>query len=266
MYDSFGREITYLRISVTDRCNLRCVYCMPEEGIPLKTHDDLLSLETIRDVVAEAAYLGVNKVRFTGGEPLLRRGIVDLVRMVAGLEGIDVLGMTTNGVLLPRYADALRDAGLNRLNISIDTLDPERYTRITRWGRLEAALAGAAAAKKAGFTETKVNMVIMEDTTEAEVNALRSYCAENGFRLQRIAEYNLRSDKFDPDDLERPRPCRECNRIRMLSDGTLKPCLHSNVEIPLNRTDIRGSLIRAIETKPEHGTVCTNRSMMEIGG
>jgi GTP 3',8-cyclase len=266
MRDSFGREIGYLRISVTDKCNLRCVYCMPAEGVPFVPHSQILRHEEIAEIVAEAAALGITKVRLTGGEPLVRRGIVDLVRMIAETRGIQTVAMTTNGTLLPRFALPLKEAGLQRLNISLDTLDPDRYRHITRGGSLDAALAGVAAAGRAGFTGTKINMVVLNDTTEGEITAMQSFCNEQGLLLQRIAEYDLDEAKRDYIGVERPLPCRECNRIRLLADGTLKPCLHSNIEVPVRRGSIRGSLIEAIERKPEYGTVCSNRSMVQIGG
>ena len=135
MYDSYNREITYLRISVTDKCNLRCRYCMPEEGVPVRRHEEFLSFEEITAVVRAAVKLGVTKVRLTGGEPLVKRGIVDLVRMVRSVEGLRHLAMTTNGTLLARFAGELKAAGLDSVNVSLDTLDPERYRHLTRGGR-----------------------------------------------------------------------------------------------------------------------------------
>ena len=125
MLDRFNREINYLRISVTDKCNLRCIYCMPEEGVPIRNHADFLSFEDIEKVVKEAAKLGINKIRLTGGEPLVKKDIEKLVEKIANIEGIKEVTMTTNGILLPQKAKALQKAGLKRVNISCDTLDPE---------------------------------------------------------------------------------------------------------------------------------------------
>lgn len=267
MRDGFGRRIDYLRISVTDKCNLRCTYCMPATGVPHVRHDEVLRIEQFLEVAAAAARLGVTKVRLTGGEPLVRRGIVDLVRGLARIPGIVKIGMTTNGTLLPRDAAALREAGLTHLNVSIDSLDPDRYRRITRGGRLEDALAGLEAARRAGFREIKVNKVVTGDPRDREdERELRRFCERHDYRLQRIAEYSLTEEKRDGLGVERPLPCRECNRIRLLSNGNLKPCLHSNTEIPIDWSDIEGSLRDAILAKPEHGLVCDNRSMVEIGG
>ena len=159
MKDSHGRKIDYLRISLTDRCNFRCIYCMPEEGVCSIDHDDVLRLEEIERIVRVASGLGIKSVRLTGGEPLVRKGVVDLVRSISSMDGIENVSMTTNGVLLPRMADDLRSAGLNRVNISLDTLDPRQFAEITRVGRLEDTMAGIDSALEAGFNPVKINAV-----------------------------------------------------------------------------------------------------------
>ena len=159
MKDHLGRNITYLRISLTDRCNLRCIYCMPEEGIAQMSHTDILRSEEILDVVNVAADLGFSHIRLTGGEPLVRKGVVDLVRRIKAVPGIDNVSLTTNGILLPALAKPLREAGLDRINMSLDTLDADQYRFVTRCGSLDAALAGLEAAIDAGFDPLKVNAV-----------------------------------------------------------------------------------------------------------
>jgi cyclic pyranopterin phosphate synthase len=159
--DQHGRTIDYLRISVTDRCNLRCLYCMPEEGVAWKPHDAVLTLEEITRLVSIAAGEGFSRIRLTGGEPLVRLGIVDLVRDIARMPGIERLAMTTNGILLPRFAEDLRDAGLARVNISLDTLDPAQFTHITRWGNVNDVFSGIDAALRVGFDPVKVNAVVV---------------------------------------------------------------------------------------------------------
>jgi GTP 3',8-cyclase len=159
--DSHGRRIDYLRISLTDRCNLRCVYCMPTEGVPWKPHDEMLSFEEIERFSEIAVQEGISKIRLTGGEPLVRKGVVALVRRLHEIPGLESIALTTNGILLPRYAQSLRDAGLDRVNISLDSLDPGAYARITRGGRLEDALAGLTAALEAGFEPVKLNVVVV---------------------------------------------------------------------------------------------------------
>ena len=194
MFDRFERPITYLRISVTDKCNLRCRYCMPPEGVPLRRHDELLTLEALAEAARAAVGLGVTKIRLTGGEPLVRRGIVELVRMIAAIEGLEHLGMTTNGTLLAPRARELRDAGLDSVNVSLDTLGPERYAEITRGGSIEEALAGIRAAGAAGLP-VKINMVVLGDTSQEEIGAMREYCASIGARLQLINHFELTRPK-----------------------------------------------------------------------
>ncbi len=267
MRDSFGRTIDYLRISVTDKCNQRCRYCMPASGIVHRRHDEVMRIEEYLAVVATAATLGITKVRLTGGEPLVRHGIVELVEGIAGVPGIEIVAMTTNGTLLASMARPLYEAGLTHLNISIDTMDPERYSIITRGGRLEHAIAGALAARDIGFERIKINVVAGTHWVDSPDRvALETFCRRNGFTLQRIAEYDLTARKQDTRTFERPLPCGTCNRIRLLSTGRLKPCLHSDQEIPVDFNDIAESLKRAALAKPKRGTACTNRGMVEIGG
>jgi cyclic pyranopterin phosphate synthase len=164
--DQHGRTIDYLRISVTDRCNLRCLYCMPEQGVPWKPHDAMLTLEELRRFVTIAAEEGFSRIRLTGGEPLVRLGIADLVRDIAHTPGIERVAMTTNGILLPKLADSLHEAGLNRVNISLDTLDPAQFTHITRWGNIDDVFAGIDAALRVGFNPVKVNAVVVRSLNQ----------------------------------------------------------------------------------------------------
>ena len=184
--DAYNRPISYLRISVTDRCNLRCVYCMPPQGVVKRAHDEILRYEEIETVVRAAAALGITKVRLTGGEPLVRPGIVDLVRMLARVEGIDDLAMTTNAILLNDYAKSLAQEGLRRVNISLDTLRPERFGRITRCGRLEDVLAGMEVARQAGLEPIKINTVVMRGMNEDEVVDFARRTLEPGWHVRFI--------------------------------------------------------------------------------
>jgi cyclic pyranopterin phosphate synthase len=163
MNPPLGQQVDYLRLSVTDRCNYRCVYCMPPEGVPFKDHFTVLSYEDLAFFVRVAARLGITKVRLTGGEPLVRRGVPDLVGLLRAVPGIRDLSLTTNGVLLPPFAAALKAKGLDRVNISLDSLDPERYRRLTRGGSLEDALQGVEAALRFGLDPVKLNVVMMEE-------------------------------------------------------------------------------------------------------
>jgi len=167
--DDFGRAINYLRVSVTDRCNLRCVYCMPPQGVKKHAHTDILRYEELALVIRAAAEIGITKVRLTGGEPLARLGLTEFVQMIAAIPGIDDLSMTTNGTLLARHAKALAEAGLHRVNVSLDTLDPERFAAITRRDRLDDVWAGIAAARAVGLTPIKFNMVVVRGLNDDQI-------------------------------------------------------------------------------------------------
>jgi len=168
--DSFQRPINYLRISVTDRCNLRCIYCMPPGGVQLMSHDDILSYEEIYTIARAAAELGIDKLRLTGGEPLVRSGLPELVEMLSRIETINDISLTTNGTLLKRYAAELKAAGLQRVNVSLDTLKADRFELITRsGGSLGQVLEGIEAAKESGLTPVKLNMVVMSGINDDEL-------------------------------------------------------------------------------------------------
>ncbi|NLL18310.1 MAG: GTP 3',8-cyclase MoaA [Clostridia bacterium] len=169
MLDGYGRNINYLRVSVTDLCNLRCVYCMPAGGVAKKEHRDMLSFEELENIVRAAAKLGIDKVRVTGGEPLVRRGIVQLIDRLAVIPGIRDLSMTTNGILLKKYAAELKKAGLNRVNISLDSLDEAKYRKITRLGNVQDVLEGIKAAQEVGLTPVKLNVVLIGGFNDDEI-------------------------------------------------------------------------------------------------
>jgi len=268
MLDKFNRSITYLRISVTDRCDLRCTYCMPPDGVTPKRHQDILSYEKIINVAREAIELGIKKIRITGGEPLVRKGITYLVEELKKLPGLDELTLTTNGVRLAKMAVPLKKAGLDRINISLDTLDPDKYKKLTRIGNIENVLKGIDAAIAAGFRNSKLNMVLIPGFNNNEVDAMQALCREKGFKLQRINHYSLENiDSIDHNyTAERPLKCRLCNRIRLTADGKLKPCLFSNQEIPLDFDNLKESLTQAILGKPETGTQNTSAQNWQIGG
>jgi len=265
MYDSCNRLIDYLRISVTDRCNLRCIYCMPPEGVEKKRHDQLLTLEELALAARAAGILGITKVRLTGGEPLVRHGIVELVSMIAAIPEIRHLGMTTNGTLLAPLAETLKQAGLDSINISLDTLDPDRYRQMTRGGRIEDALAGIRAAVTCGLP-VKINMVVFPETTGEEMEGMRSFAEDLGARLQRISAYALESAKEDGHGMERPPKCATCNRIRLTSDGMLRPCLRSSLEVRFDPAHPEESIRQAVLAKPPCGGLCNDRTIAQIGG
>lgn len=320
MRDDFGREINYLRISVTDRCNLRCRYCMPAAGYAdIIPREEILSFEEIVRVAEAAAKLGIRKIRLTGGEPLVRHNVVDLISKIHEIEGIEEIGITTNGILLPEMAEDLKKAGVTRVNISIDTMDPEKYKRITRGGDLNRVLAGIEAAKKAGLTPVKLNVVALGGFNEdefgdfIELTRRENYIIRfielmpighadvgdsygfisNQEILSRFPELvPMENEKFSvSDDYRLPDGkgkvgfisalshhfCASCNKIRLTSDGKIKPCLHSNEEIdmkgPLAVSDeaVLEALDRSIHHKVEHhllneGAAPIERDMNKIGG
>jgi cyclic pyranopterin phosphate synthase len=214
--DSHGRTINYLRLSVTDRCNMRCFYCMPKEGIVNKGHHAILSYEELLLIAETAVGLGIEKVRITGGEPLVRAGIVGFLEKLAAIPGLRHLALTTNGLLLEKLATDLNRAGVQRLNVSLDSLDPRTFSEITRGGDLKTVLAGVDAAERAGFPPPKINCVIMRGVNDGEIldfvemtrtrgNSIRfieympavkedgwqRYCISGEEILQRISEHHV---------------------------------------------------------------------------
>lgn len=320
MLDNEGRKINYLRISVTDLCNLRCKYCMPEDGIMKKCHNDILRIEEIEEIVKCGAKLGIDKVRITGGEPLIRKGIVELIKRIADIEEIKGVAITTNGILLKKYAKDLKKAGLKRVNISIDSLNREKYRFITRGGELKDVLEGIEEAKKVKLTPIKLNVVLIGGFNDDEIGDFINLTLEDEIDVRFIELMPLgeasswsqnhfisntvvlkkypdliplcKEDKGSPAKYYRlPQGkgkiglinpisnhfCSSCNRIRITSDGKIKPCLHSNFEIDIKEElsknlDISNILKKAILSKPkEHkinniGFKPIIRNMFQIGG
>ena len=184
--NSFGRCINYLRISVTDRCNLRCLYCMPPEGVQQIPHGEILSYEEIRTVVRAAVELGINRIRLTGGEPLVRAELPKLICMLSQIEGIQELALTTNGTFLKKYALELKQAGLSRVNVSLDTLKPDKFRYVTRLGKLKDVLEGIEAAKRTGFDPVKINTVIMRGINDDEILDFAKITYEDGWHVRFI--------------------------------------------------------------------------------
>lgn len=264
--DRFGREITYLRVSVTDKCNLKCRYCRPESGIELKDHKDILSLEEIYEVVKYFVSKGIKKVRITGGEPLVRKNVIHLVKMIIDLDGVEDFGLTTNGILLPKYAKELRRAGLKRINISLDTLNPDKYSYLTRGGDLDKALAGIEAAKEAGFNPIKINTVVIDDYNKDDLDQLRHFCDENNLQIRYIKEMNLEKGTRAEVLGGEGGKCNQCNRLRLTCDGKIKPCLFSEDDIDLRKITVEEALLDAVISKPECGMVNKSQYMNQIGG
>lgn len=186
MIDSYNREINYLRVSVTDRCNLRCSYCMPKEGVSLIGHDDILRYEEILRIVRIAAGLGMVKVRITGGEPLVRRGVCDFIASLSRMEGLNDISLTTNGILLAAFAEKLFAAGVKRINISLDSLNAEKYAQITGGGDLGAVLAGIDEVQRIGFSPIKINIVAIKEFNEDEIVDFAELSLRNPYQVRFI--------------------------------------------------------------------------------
>jgi len=265
VFDRFSRRIHYLRVSVTDRCNLRCVYCMPSGGVQLLPQASILTYEEIADLVHEAVALGIDKVRLTGGEPLLRRHIEELVAALAGVKGLRDLAMTTNACRLPELAVPLRQAGLQRVNISLDTLDAARFREITRGGDLQEVLAGIAAAQAAGFHPIKLNCVVNASPAEPDALAVAEFGRARNLPVRFIPRMDTAQGHFGRVVGGQGGLCSACNRLRVSSDGRVYPCLFSDLSYSVREMGSRGALLAAVQGKPQAGTVSRNR-FYQIGG
>ncbi len=317
MIDRYGRKINYLRVSVTARCNLRCIYCMLEEGVPKNSHEEILRNEQILKIVRLFAKLGIKKVRFTGGEPLVRKGIEDIIYQTSKIEGIEDIALTTNGILLYDFADTLKKARLKRVNISLDTLKEERFRTIARYGELRDVLKAIEKSLEIGFNPVKINTVLIKGINDDEVMDFVKLADEYPIHVRFIELMPIGiAEKFKDryvsteellkliPDLEhvkdsldstakvykRPRSkgtvgfitplsrkfCTCCNRIRLTTDGHLKPCLHSKEEIDLkpfldDENKLEEILKYAISMKPlEHNLEKklsqSAKMMFQIGG
>lgn len=313
MKDRFGRNITYLRISVTDLCNLRCKYCMPESGVESLCHSDILSIEEIVEIVKVASKNGIKKIRLTGGEPLVRRGFINLCKQISEINEIEDIAITTNGVYLKEMADELFENKVRRINFSLDTLIKEKYNDITRRNDFDKTMESLFYAIKKGF-KVKINVVLIggfnDDEIEDFVNLANEYELEVRFiELMQIGETaNWSKDKFISNKIVLEKVpklefdgvsgvakiykikgqkgriglispiscsfCEDCNRIRLTSDGKLKPCLHSKDEINLkglSGEELEEVFKRGIYEKPEKhhledGKSESARDMNKIGG
>ncbi len=323
--DTYDRVIDYLRISITDRCNLRCVYCMPSNGVHLLRHTEILSYEEIVRIVRVAALLGVRKVRITGGEPLVRRNLRHFITALRAIPGIEDISLTTNGLLLGKYADELASAGLTRVNVSVDSLRDDRYAAITGGGSLPIVIAGIQRAASLGLNPVKINMVPMRGVNDDEIEAFARltqetshdvrfiefmpagtndyWSAERVISTQEIMERVELIAPISPIKRRKDGParyysfadapgvlgfissvshhfCSSCNRLRLTSDGKLRPCLFSETEIDLKSAMRRKApdeelarLLRlAVEVKPQahafadRPAVGMRRPMSAIGG
>ncbi len=265
MFDRYKRKINYLRISVTDRCNLRCTYCMPEEGIRLLDHADILSFEEITEFTRMAVGNGITKVRLTGGEPLVRKNIVELVAMLAAIDGLEDLSMTTNGILLSEHAVDLKKAGLNRINISLDTVNPDKFCQITRNGELTKVLEGIEAARNAGLEPIKINCVLLGEPDD-DSRKLKQFCEDHGLSLRFIHQMNLKTGEFSTVEGGEGGNCSKCNRVRLLANGDIKPCLFSDLAYNIRKLGHQEALNLTIGNKPRSGTYNQSGEFYNIGG
>ncbi|MGO9378186.1 MAG: GTP 3',8-cyclase MoaA [Dissulfurispiraceae bacterium] len=323
--DRYERVIDYMRISIIDRCNLRCIYCMPEEGIKPLDHTAILRYEEIIRIVRIAAELGVKKIRLTGGEPLIRRNLTYLISSIADISGIEDISLTTNGVRLKHLAPALAEAGLKRVNVSLDSLRPDRYKEITRGGDLRIVLDGIAAAEHAGLHPVKINMVPIRGFNDDEIEDFARLTLKGPAHVRFIEFMPIGATEFWNESkylsseeiknrVERIAPlmpvkvrrngparyfrvdgapgvigfisplthhfCGSCNRLRLTSDGKLRPCLFSETEIDLKSAlrsgasdkEIERLLRLAVEIKPNSHNISQEKSfyhlkpMSKIGG
>jgi len=264
MFDHYNRIINYLRISVTDRCNLRCTYCMPEEGVTLKNHQDILSFEEIAKVVETGVRMGINKIRLTGGEPLVRKGIENLVEKISKIEGVEDIGLTTNGVLLSSMAEKLKKAGLNRVNISLDTLNPGKYKSITRLGNVTQVIKGIFAAKDAGLEPVKINFVRIKGVNKNDERDLADFCEKHGLELRFIRQMNLSGGEFYPVEGGKGGICEKCNRLRITANGYIIPCLFSDYGYSIKEWGIENAFYKALNKKPKNGKTANKHSFYNI--
>jgi len=239
---------------------------MPEEGITLIPHSQILSFEEIAEITRVAVKMGFDKVRITGGEPLVRKGIVELVRMLTAIEGITDFGMTTNGTLLKQFAQPLYDAGLKRINVSLDTLNPERYRAITRVGTLSDVLQGLQETKRVGFNPIKLNCVVEKNSMEPDAMEVKAFAQSNGFMPRFIPKMNLEEGVFSVVEGGDGGNCSICNRIRLTANGIIKPCLFSDIGYNVRELGIEKAIELAIQNKPASGLVNSTGKFYNIGG
>lgn len=324
LIDSYQRQINYLRISVTDHCNLNCLYCSVDQMLPFR-HEDILSYEEIGKIVKVAADMGIAKVRLTGGEPLMRPGFCGLVKMIASIEGIDDISLTTNGILLARYAEELKEAGLKRVNISLDSLKKERFKQITGLDKLKDVLFGIEAAHKVGLDPVKMNMVVLRGINDDEVVDFARKTVKDDWNVryiefmpigatdngEMVTTHEIREkiqqvlgelEPYSGPQGNGPARyfrapgasgtigfitpmtehfCHSCNRLRLTSDGQLRPCLLVEEEADLkkalrsdaNADEIKEIIQKAVNLKREQHNLAgriapetDGRPMCQIGG
>jgi molybdenum cofactor biosynthesis enzyme MoaA len=268
--DRFHRRISYLRVSVTRQCNFRCTYCSPDCNGDDPCSPPAITPVRYSEIIIAAGLMGFDKVRFTGGEPLLNDDLAGIIGCAKKCGSFGTIALTTNGSLLtPMKVRELYRAGLTNMTISLNTLSPGEFARITGVDALESVLDGIEAARSQPFREIKINMVISGSTTAGRIEEMRDFCRARGLMLQTIGEFSLTDrHEIEPTVLrpDRPPHCADCNRIRLTVGGTLRPCLFDDAEVVIDYSDIEGSFRRAVWLKPREGSRCTRTSIREIGG
>jgi len=239
---------------------------MPEEGIHLLRHEDILSFDEITDFTGVAVAKGIRKVRITGGEPLVRKEIVTLVKMIAGIKGINDLSMTTNGTLLKHFAGDLKKAGLHRVNISLDTIDPGRFEYITRGGNIKDVFEGIDAVKESGIIPIKINCVVKESKEEEDARDVTEFCIKNELEIRYIRQMDLVQGHFSTVEGGTGGNCALCNRLRLTANGKLKPCLFSDIEFDIREMGYEKAIMKAVGEKPESGSNNLTGGFFNIGG
>ena len=314
MKDNFSREIDYLRISVTDLCNLRCFYCMGEKGVQKISHEQIITPERIKEIVEACAKLGIKKVRLTGGEPLVRKGIIDIIKLIREVKEIEEICLTTNAINLKTMAIDLKEAGLDRLNISLDSLDETKFKFLTRGGNLNDVIEGILEAQKVGFKNIKINTVLIGGFNDDEIEKFLGFSQKYSvivrfIELMPIGESaHFSKEKFISNQIVLSKLnnleliyndgvssyygidgkayiglisplshkfCSTCSRLRLTSDGKIKPCLHSQTEFDLSNlhgNELLNKIKESILAKPkehylnEKGQSDSLRGMNKIGG
>jgi len=239
---------------------------MPSEGIQLMQHSDILSFEEILEVVDAAVKLGINKIRITGGEPLVRRNIVQLVEQIASRKEISDLSMTTNGILLAQFAQSLKESGLNRVNISLDTINRERFAAITRGGDIEKVKQGIEEALKVGLLPVKLNCVVEKSSAEPDAQLVKNYADSIGVQVRFIRKMDLEKGEFYIVDGGSGGDCSTCNRLRLTANGMVKPCLFNDIDFSVRQHGAMQALLQALDNKPSCGTLNKHGEFYNIGG
>jgi len=239
---------------------------MPAEGVPLLNHRDILTFEEITAVVKAAVNMGIDKIRLTGGEPLVRKGITELVGMIASVDGVKDLGMTTNGILLSQFAEQLKTAGLQRVNVSLDTLDADKYRILTRGGDISFVLQGIQASIQAGLNPVKINCVVTENSDEENAIKLKDFALRQGIQVRFIRRMDLETGVFSVVEGGEGGNCGICNRLRLTANGLLKPCLFSDMEFAVREFGAEKALTNALEAKPLRGCYSLKNKFYNIGG